>query len=137
MLKVSGQSPRYPCLSALVSISSPFPTAPPFPRIESSVRSRRCCSFSARHRANTDHQIKEPWDECFKRSQHSRQRRGDILCGHIFVSPLGYNYVFYEGRILSTSVRVRHVLTNRSALLANVTGRSRRVSRPGACGQDS
>ena len=139
MLKLSGQSFSHPCLSASVSISPLFLITPPFPRTESSVRSPcRCWSFSARHRTNANNQIKEPRDECFKHSQYSHQRRGDILRGHILVSPLGYSYVFYdEGRILFTDVRVQHVLTNRSALPANVTGPSSSVSCPSACGQDS
>ena len=131
-LKESGQSFRSHCLSALVSTSSIFLITPLFPRIKSFVRSRRCWSFSARYCASANHQTKESRDEGFRCSRYSHQRRRDLLRGHIFVSPLGHNYVFYdEGRILFTSVRVQRVLTNMSVLLASVTGRSISVSRPG------
>ena len=106
-----------------------FLITPQFPRIEPSVCSRRFGSFSLRHRASANPQIVEPRGECFDYSQYNLERYGDILRGHIHISRLECNHVYYgEGRIIFTGVRVQRMLTDRSALLANVKGNGRNVS---------
>ena len=78
------------------------PPARPFTRIDPSVCSRRCCSFSPRRRANANSQREEPWDGRVDHSKCGHQRRGDILPGRICDPPLGSNYVCRgKGRNLS------------------------------------
>ena len=74
----------------------------PIPLTEPSVRFPRSCSFCARHCSNTTHQINAPRSDCVEHSRHSRQGRGDILRGHIFVPFIYRYYVLYgEGELFA------------------------------------